>query len=138
MAPPRWINLRLCDSKRNPLADRRYALVLPDGTRRQGHVDAEGFVRESVPAEVESAQLLIADRCFELELSGLPAADTVEGAQQRLNHLNYFTGTPDGELGPFTERAIRRFQATFRDAAEACTGKLDAETIERLTQEYGA
>ncbi|MCA9653569.1 MAG: peptidoglycan-binding protein [Myxococcales bacterium] len=135
MAPARWLNLELKDSTGSPLSFRSYVLTLPDGSRREGSLDHEGYLHEEIPPGVEGASLLVAERRFELDMSALPEADTVEGVQERLNHLNYFVGRTDGELGRFTRMAVERFQ---RDHGLEVTGRVDAATAERLRQEHGA
>jgi len=135
MPPARWINLELRDSTGAPLSARSYVLTFPDDSRRQGNLDSEGRLHEKLPEGVERASLDVAQRRLELELSGLAAADTIEGAQERLNHLHYFVGETDGELGSFTSKAIERFQ---RDHELDPTGELDSATAERLREEHGA
>jgi hypothetical protein len=132
---PRWLNLELCDSTGAPLSGRPYALTLANGTRRTGALDHAGCLCEAIPPGCERVVLFVAQREFELELGGIPACDSLLGAQERLNHLNYFIGTPDGELGPRTDAALRRFQ---RDHGLAPTGRLDPATIERLLAEHGS
>lgn len=135
MATERWLNLELRDSTGAPLSARSYALLLPDGSRREGTLDPEGRLHERVPAGVERLSLQVAERRIELDVAGLPAADTVEGMQERLNHLNYFVGKIDGELGHFTATALERFQ---RDHGLPVTGRLDDATAARLRGEHGS
>ncbi|MCO5169074.1 MAG: hypothetical protein M9894_22250 [Planctomycetes bacterium] len=45
-----WIALELLDGDGAAVADEPYALTLPDGTRREGRLDASGRAREEVPA----------------------------------------------------------------------------------------
>lgn len=134
MVSARWLNLELRDSTGAPLADREYALTLPDGTRREGRLDAGGCLHEPVPGDAAQLWLDVAERRLTLDVAGMPAHDTVEGAQERLNHLNYFVGDVDGKLGRFTRTAIERFQ---RDHGLPVTGVLDLETQERLRGEHG-
>jgi hypothetical protein len=131
----RWLNLELRDSTGAPLADREYVLILPDGSRREGRLDGAGYLHEPVPADATQLLLDVAERRITLDVAGMPAHDSVEGAQERLNHLNYFVGDVDGKLGPFTRMAIERFQ---RDHDLPVTGVLDRETFERLRGEHGA
>ncbi|MCX4242911.1 peptidoglycan-binding domain-containing protein [Paraliomyxa miuraensis] len=135
MSSERWLNLELRDSTGAPMSSRGYALALPDGTRREGTLDADGRLHASVPAGTERLLLYVAERCLELHVEGLPAADTVEGVQERLNHLNYFVGKVDGELGRFTRTAVERFQ---RDHGLSVTGEVDDATAKRLQREHGA
>ncbi len=134
MSSARWLNLELRDSTGAPLADRAYALTLPDGTSREGTLDAEGRLHEPVPAGSGPLLLDVAERRLELDVVGMPPHHSVEGAQERLNHLNYFVGNVDGELGRFTTAAIERFQ---RDHGLPVSGLLDEVTIDRLRGEHG-
>lgn len=135
MASGRWLNLELRDSTGAPLAERAYALVLPDGTRREGTLDASGCLHEPVPADVRQLWLDVAERRIALDVTGMPAPETVEGAQERLNHMNYFVGDVDGDPGRFTRTAVMRFQ---RDHGLPVTGELDEATRERVRREHGA
>jgi len=87
-----------------------------------------------VPADVERLVLDVCERQITLDVTGMPAHDTVAGVQERLNHLNYFVGNVDGELGRFTRTAIERFQ---RDHGLPVTGVVDEATAERLRGEHG-
>ena len=135
MSSARWLNLELRDSTGAPLADRAYALTLPDGTRREGKLDPDGCLHEPVPEGMEQLLLDVAERRLALDVAGMPAHDTLEGAQERLNHLNYFVGKVDGELGRFTKTALERFQ---RDHDLPITGELDEATSHCLREEHGA
>ncbi len=53
----------------------------------------------------------------------------VKGVQTALNAMGYDVGTPDGNMGPATTRAIRAYQS---DAGLAVTGKISAELIDSL------
>ena len=134
MLPDRWLNLELRDSTGAPLSGRPYVLALPDGSVVEGTLDSKGGLHEMVPAETERVSLDVAQRRFELVV-GLPPADTVAGAQERLNQLNYFTGNVDGDAGRFTAGALRRFQ---RDQQLPATGELDAATVRALVEAHGS
>jgi peptidoglycan hydrolase-like protein with peptidoglycan-binding domain len=134
MSSAHWLNLELRDSTGAPLSDRAYALTLPDGTRREGVLDADGRLHEPVPAGAGQLLLDVAERRLALDAVGMPAPDTVEGMQERLNHLNYFVGKVDGELGRFTKAALERFQ---RDHGLESSGVLDDATIVCLRGEHG-
>jgi hypothetical protein len=135
MASDRWLNLELRDSTGAPLAHRPYALTLPGGVHREGRLDEGGRLHEPIPPGCEGLQLEVAHRRLTLDLLGLPPSDSVEGAQERLNQLNYFVGAIDCELGPGTSAALRRFQ---RDQDLPETGALDAATAGRLLGEHGS
>ena len=55
--------------------------------------------------------------------------DVVRSAQQKLDDDGYNAGTPDGKLGPSTQRAIRKYQS---DKSLTVTGKLDESTLSHL------
>lgn len=133
--PGRWLNLELRDSTGAPLAGRPYALTLADGSRRVGTLDHTGCLFEVIPADCDRIVLHVAQRVLELDVGAMPASNSLHGAQERLNHLHYFVGTPDGVLGPLTDAALRRFQ---RDHGLAVTGMLDPATVGRLLEEHGS
>jgi hypothetical protein len=135
MASERWLNLELRDSIGAPLAGRPYALTLADGSCHAGTLDEDGCLSELLPPDCDRVTLLVAQRRIELVLVGLPPCDSIVGAQERLNHLHYAVGDPDGMLGPLTIAALHRFQ---RDHGLPPTGVLDAATIERLREEHGS
>lgn len=131
---PRWLNLELRDSSGVVLAGRRYVIELGD-ERREGTLDADGRVSIEVPEGHVRAGLVVAYRRLELRFDDFPDASTVEGAQERLNHLNFFVGNVDGQHGTFTAGALRRFQ---RAHGLPETGELDPDTIDRLREEHGS
>lgn len=135
MSPDRWLNLELRDSTGAPLAARPYVLTLPDGTRREGTLDDGGRLAEQVPRSTERLVLDVAQRRFELEVGALPPIGTIEGVQERLNHLNYFVGDVDGDPGRFTAGAIERFQ---RDHGLPVTGEPDPATTHKLREVHGS
>ncbi len=131
----RWLNLELRDSTGAPLSGRPYALILADGSRREASLDDAGCLHEEIPGDCDRLALHVAHRVLELDLGTMPRCDSLLGAQERLNHLHYFVGNPDGELGPLTRAALRRFQ---RDHGLAVTGVLDRPTVARLLEEHGS
>lgn len=135
MAAPRWLNLELLDSTRSPLAGRPYRVDWDDGAVAEGTTDAGGRLSLPVPAGVARAALTVQYRRFELALDALAPAESVEGAQERLNQLNYFAGKVDGWHGPRTSNALRMFQ---RACGLPETGERDAATVARLDREHGA
>jgi hypothetical protein len=135
MASEHWLNLELRDSTGAPLTGRPYALTFADGHSREGTLDEDGCLSERLPPDCDRVTLLVAHRRIELDLRGLPPCESLLGAQERLNHLHYSAGDPDGMLGPLTVAALRRFQ---RDHGLPASGVLDRATVERLRQEHGS
>ena len=111
--------LRLClkDEKRECMANRAYTLTI-DGREVQGTTSAEGYLEEPVPADARDAvlQITIGEDdtdtrvVLKLGIGELDPEDRMEGIQSRLNNLGYPCGDPDGNCGPLTEAAVRRFQ----------------------------
>jgi putative peptidoglycan binding protein len=135
MPDGRWLNLELIDSTGAALAGRDYTIAFDGQPAHAGTLDADGRLHVQVPDGAARAALVIAYRRFELVLAALPDAATVAGAQERLNHLNYFAGDVDGQLGPFTAGALRRFQ---RAHGLAETGELDPPTVAALQERHGS
>ncbi len=63
-----------------------------------------------------------------------PTDDTVERAQEALNLAGYEVGVPDGQLGPRTVAAIRKFQT---DRYLPLSGRLDEATVSALGLDNG-
>jgi len=59
-----------------------------------------------------------------------PSADTIRRAQEALERAGYEIGTPDGQLGPRTIAAIKRFQT---DHYLSVSGQLDGTTLAALS-----
>lgn len=129
-----WLNLELIDSSGDPLAGRRYTLSFDDGPPSSGTLDGAGRLALPVPTAATCAELVIAERTLRLKLGALAEPRTIEGAQERLNQLNFFVGNVDGELGDFTAAAIKRFQEA--QGLEP-TGELNPDTVQALQQEHG-
>lgn len=129
-----WLNLELIDSQGGALSGRAFTLEFADA-KKTGSLDEQGRLAVEVPEGTSRATLVVAYKRIDLVLGPLPGADTVRGAQERLNQLNFFCGEVDGELGPFTQRALQRFQ---RSCEIDATGELDAATTKQLVQEHGA
>jgi len=135
MTDQRWLNLQLADSSGETLGNRDYKLIFPDDTHVEGQLDEEGRLSVLVSSEHRTISLVLISRILKLELDTLPPAESPEGAQERLNHLNYFVGNVDGQLGKFSQGCLMRFQ---RDHRLPETGILDPATAEKLRAEHGA
>jgi peptidoglycan hydrolase-like protein with peptidoglycan-binding domain len=53
----------------------------------------------------------------------------IRAAQHKLDDAGYHAGTADGQMGPVTRRAVRKYQ---RDQSLSVTGKLDESTLSHL------
>jgi hypothetical protein len=134
---PAYVKIRLCQEGA-PLAGKSFRFDL-DGTLVEGTVDAEGYVMVPVPPDARRAVLFVGEGQevleLEVDLGGLDPADTVLGTQQRLANLGLEPGALDGEMGPNTRAALRRFQKL--NGLEP-TGQWDETTIKQLKEAHGA
>ena len=64
-----------------------------------------------------------------LFLSNAVADDLVLGVQTKLQHLGYYNGVVDGQMGSQTAAGIRRFQIA---QGLKVTGELNSQTLRRL------
>jgi N-acetylmuramoyl-L-alanine amidase len=118
-----------------PIADATYTLDV-DGRIYKGRSDGDGIIEEFIQPDARSAHLLLDEQKLEysFNLGHLDPADTVAGAQARLNNLGHDCGAVDGVLGPRTEAALRAFQSKHEVTV---TGTLNAETIDCLKKVHG-
>jgi len=119
-----------------PRQGEAYRLEYDDGQVLEGSTNGDGWVEQPLPVNVRKAVLLLKDGAerYELLVGELDPADTPSGAQGRLCNLGYYFGMVDGELGPMTAAALRRFQ---RAKGLPATGALDEATAAALRGEYG-
>lgn len=139
------LQLVLHDASGEPLAGARYRLEV-GGSTREGETLSEGeragLVDEELPAGATEAILTVWPEGGEgpglrqkLALGALAAPEATEGAQARLNALGYVSGKVDGDAGPVTEDALKRFQAAHGLSE---SGQLDEETRAKLVDVFGS
>jgi len=126
------LRLKLLDSDHQPLAGMQWSILHEFGSE-VGTTDSSGLLVARIPARVQSAVLVHELGSADLSLDLVPPADTLLGAQRRLQNLGYDCET-DGNLGPDTKQAISEFQ---QDYGLAETGILDLPTTDELRQVYG-
>lgn len=128
------LRLRLQDGA-EPRKGEAYRLEYDDGQVHEGTTDGDGWVEQPLPVSVRKAVLVLRDGAerYALAVGELDPADTPSGAQGRLRSLGYYFGEVDGELGPVTAAALRRFQ---RGAGLEATGALDEATVAALRAEH--
>jgi N-acetylmuramoyl-L-alanine amidase len=103
--------LRLYDEDGQPRRNERY--VLEVGRHRyENESNADGEVDEMIPctASMATVTLVETEEVYELQLGHLDPADTVTGAQARMNNLGFTCGAVDGDVGPRTEEAWHAFR----------------------------
>ena len=122
-----------------PRASEAYELEYDDGTTLSGETDGDGLVDQLLPITATAAILRMGEgetqEEYELALGHLDPHDQVSGVQGRLRGLGHYFGAVDGELGPKTCAALRRFQ--LANSLEV-TGAADDATIAALRDAYGS
>ena len=137
--PRQHVRLALKDAEGAPQAGKSYTLVLSDQEQFQGTTDGDGFLEEKVPFAASKLELECAGLSWELELGCLnPLEDTpdegVSGAEARLINLGYAL-EPTGKMTIRLRSAIRAFQ--HQNDLEV-TGRLDAQTLQKLMEQHGS
>lgn len=140
------LQLVLHDASGEPLAGARYLLEV-GGLRREGETlsegDQAGLVDEELPAGASEAALTVWPPGQEdgpgvrrtLALGALDAPESTAGVQARLNALGYVSGKVDGDPGPVTGDALKRFQAAHGLSE---SGQLDDATRSKLVDVFGS
>ena len=117
-----------------PRANEPYELDI-DGLLSSGQTDGQGWINEPIPPDAKKGKLTFDDEDqYELDLGHLDPIDETTGFQARLANLGLYYGEVDGEPGPVTEAALRRFQE--KENLEV-TGQRDAATRDTLMEAHG-
>jgi N-acetylmuramoyl-L-alanine amidase len=121
-----------------PRAHEPYTIEI-DGKTLQGTTDANGRIQHRIRPDAKQARLLVgADQEdqeeYLLGLGRVDPIDEVTGIQTRLKNLGFYRGLVDGQAGPNTRSAIRRFQEKYDLQV---TGDTDQETQAKLKELYG-
>jgi len=132
---PDKLRLQILTENGDPVANRPYVLDL-DGALFNGSTDGDGVIERAVPPDAKRAKLTLENWPLEynLNLGHLAPADTLEGAQMRLNNLGYDCESTGGRLDEPTAKALRRFQG---EKELDVTGELDQATIDKLKEVHG-
>jgi hypothetical protein len=103
----------------------------------EGQTDGDGWIDQPIPITAKSARLSLREdkELHELHIGHLDPHDEATGAQGRLRGLGFYFGKIDGEIGPKTEAAIRRFQ---KANSLTVNGELDDATASSLRDAYGS
>lgn len=136
----RRLRIVLLDYDRAPLRDDAYTLWLNDAPIAEDTTDADGRLDHAIPLGASQLVLECSIGNFTLNVGALnPLEDVpdsgVSGAQARLNNLGFDAGPVDGNLGPKTADALRRFQDLH---GLQVNGALDAPTKAALKQAHGS
>jgi N-acetylmuramoyl-L-alanine amidase len=119
-----------------PLANKKYELSV-GGRTYEGTTDAQGLLEHKVRTDAETGRLKVwldddpaaEPTTWTLQIAHLDPIDTISGVQARLTNLGYDCGGEDGTIGPYTEGALKAFQAR---AGLEPTGQLDDATRTKL------
>ncbi|PRP99331.1 peptidoglycan-binding domain-containing protein [Enhygromyxa salina] len=132
------IRLRVRLTRRGePRPAEPYVLELDDGVTLEGETDDDGWVDQpiSITAKTGTLSLRDGEEQHELKLGHLDPHDEPTGVQSRLRGLGFYFGAIDGEIGPKTKAALRRFQAA---KALDPSGAADDATTTALRDSYGS
>lgn len=133
--PPVALRVYLRGDDGEPLAHTRYALR-GQATERTGRTDADGLVDQSVPANLESVELLVwfddgddqPDIEYTLMMGHLDPIETFTGVRERLCNLGYPCADAD-EGSDAMREAVRSFR---QDQGLAAGDDIDAKLRSRL------
>ena len=137
--PPTYINIRIQDLAKEPIANARYQLTM-EAMELSGPTDDDGWIRGEIPAWAEYGQLQVWPNDddpetvinWTVKLGHLNPLDTVSGIKGRLNNLGYYCGEVNDIEDELYDDAVRRFQEDHGlvvdgIAGPATRGRLDRE-----------
>ena len=114
------------------------ANMMDQATLANARLEVENFKLKSPPAAANKVSL----EAEWADKSSLPASKAsvkvpdntamIRKAQDKLNYLGFDTGTPDGQMGPRTNSAIRAFQ---RSLGLPETGQVDKKLMDELNSQ---
>jgi hypothetical protein len=126
-----------------PAANARYELTFRDGRklhRRKGTTGGDGLLDEKLPLTATELRLSLWPKdskgktdCLRLDLGmgHLDPAEDLLGIQARLENLGFHCGDEDGEMGPWTQAALRRFRAQHKIDDEDLIGPATLKKLEK-------
>ena len=136
--PPRRLQAALQRSNGRPFANLPFRLEVDGAEVRDGGAattTGDGHIDVVVPFGAKAGRITIDGQVFVLDIAPLEPADSVKGAQQRLQNLDYPVGAEDGVLSAQTREALRAFQ---RDHDLPVDGELGAATRAKLAEVHGS
>lgn len=136
------LDLVLTDYFLDPYSEKTYHLTA-SGLRFEGKTDKDGKLKHDIPKEATTATLRLwtavypegPQRLYQIKLMELAPPDSIEGAQQRLKNLGYYTGPVDGIENGLLTAAIRELQIDHAEShGLSPTGALDEGTAGALEE----
>jgi Putative peptidoglycan binding domain len=132
------LRIVLLDSEGKPRASLPYILKIKGGRTKSGYTNKNGLIEAPILPNAREGELIInsgeAEEHYDLDLGAIDPPSAVTGVQARLNNLGFSCGDVDGELGPVTAGAIRKFQESQNLPV---TGKIDDNTRDALVSAHG-
>jgi hypothetical protein len=138
--PKTLLHIRFLDVDDQPRKDVPYTLEI-DGVEFEGTTTADGDVEQEIRADAKSGTLTLNpgqgadEEVYTVDLGHLDPIEETTGLQARLQHLGFYAGEIDGELGSRTRDAILAYQRAY-DLSD--TGEFDDETKSHLEQQHGS
>lgn len=138
--PKTRLHIRFLDVDDQPRKDLPYTLEI-DGVEFEGTTTADGDVEQEIRADAQSGTLTLNpgqgadEEVYTVDLGHLDPIEETTGLQARLQHLGFYAGEIDGELGSRTRDAILAYQRAY-DLSD--TGELDDDTKNHLEQRHGS
>ena len=133
---PAEMHLRILEDG-EPRANEPYTLEV-DGQTFDGTTDGDGNVVLPIPGNARHARLVVGPSgdqvTYKLALGSVDPVSELSGVQGRLQNLGFDCGTPDGQMGPRTQAALRAFQ---RRNKLPVTGEPDDATRAKLEEVHG-
>lgn len=119
-----------------PRSNLAYELYI-DNSSFTGQTDNNGFLEHIIAPGAEKGKLVLTDKneSYELKLGHLDPLDSIQGVQQRLQNLGFYTGLIDGEKGIKTRGAIQFFQ---KNKGLIINGEIDAKLTDALKVAHGS
>ncbi len=116
----RHVRLALCDGRRNPFRETRYALTVGNETV-EGSTDDAGALDVIVPVDASSADLTLFPRDgnddlkyeWRLRLGYLDPISSVSGVKARLRNLGYHIGEVNDTADEELNNAVTLFRAQY-------------------------
>jgi N-acetylmuramoyl-L-alanine amidase len=138
---PTYLNLRVQDPDKQPVADARYCLTLDNGPEFEGRTDGNGWIKQRIPASAEAGTVKIWPNSEDQEtvlswrvrLGHLNPLETVSGIKGRLQNLGYNCGEVNEREDELYQCVVRQFQ---RDHGLAVDGIVGPQTRAKLNEEH--
>jgi N-acetylmuramoyl-L-alanine amidase len=120
-----------------PRANEKYVLRYDTGETLEGVTDADGRLKEPIPADVSEGRLLLGDDEDEIVIhfGHVDPIGEISGVQTRLRNLGFYEGEIDDDLTEETVVAIAEFNRASGLPGE---GTLTDETRQALVAAHGS